>query len=375
MEIIEVIEPGMLTTVQDTGRYGYMRYGIGTSGAMDCFALRIANILVGNAENEACLEMTMMGPTLRFLSDVIIALSGADLNPVVDGNQVPMYQATVIKQGTTLSFGGPSAGLRGYLAIAGGIDAPVALGSKSTDLKTHIGGVEGRSLAKGDRLSTASSSPPSHLEGRRAPRGLIPTYQSQHLLRVVTGPQNDAFTNKGLETFLNSTYTITPRSDRMGYRLEGPKIEHKESPDIISDGIPFGGVQVAGDGMPIVLMADRGISGGYTKIATVISVDLSELAQGTPGDEVTFKAVSVEQAHEALSQQEHAIEQLKALVSTPRSSRRFKMRVGSTDYNVTVDMAKSHAQGSKTRGHVFLESQDGETYTYAVEAEAKESDA
>lgn len=363
----------MLTTVQDAGRYGYMRYGIGTSGAVDCFALRLANILVGNPENGACLELTMMGPTLEFLSDALIALTGADLTPTIDGNQLPMWQAVAVKQGATLSFGGPSTGLRGYLAIAGGIDVPASLGSKSTDLKTRIGGVEGRPLAKEDRLSTTSASQPTHLEGRRMPRGLIPTYQNQHVVRVVTGPQDDAFTNRGLETFLGSTYTITPKSDRMGYRLEGPKIEHKGTADIISDGIPFGGIQVAGDGMPIVLMADRGISGGYTKIATVISVDLSELAQGMPGDEVTFKAVSVEQAHEALRQQEHAIEELKALVATPRSPRQFKMRVDGTEYYVTVDMAQPSTKDSKTSGHVSLEGQNGERYTYAVEAE--DSDA
>ena len=373
MEVIEVIKPGMLTTVQDLGRYGYLRYGVPTSGAMDPLALRMANILVGNPEGETCLEITVIGPRLSFLSDGLIALTGADLTPVLDGDPLLMWEAVSVRRGSTLSFEGPRQGSRAYLAVVGGIDVPEVMGSKSTYLKARSGGLEGRPLKEGDKLKASISSPPYHLEGRRAPRGLIPSYGRQHVLRVITGPQDDAFTNAGLETFLGSDYTITPQSDRIGYRLEGPKIEHKGSPDIVTDGAPFGGVQVVGDGMPIVLMADRGTSGGYTKIATVISVDLGGVAQGMPGDEVRFKAVSIEQAHEALRQQEHAIEGLKALVGSPRTSRKFRMRLGGVSYEVNLELATSVSarEGPKATGKVSLEAESGETYSYEVVAEAR----
>ncbi|MEE9199480.1 MAG: biotin-dependent carboxyltransferase family protein [Dehalococcoidia bacterium] len=376
MEVIEVVEPGLLTTVQDLGRYGYLRHGVPISGAMDPFALRVANILVGNPEGEACLEITVMGPRLSFLSDSLIALTGADLTPTLDGEPLPMWEAVAVRGESTLSFGESRDGSRAYLALAGGIDVPTVMGSRSTYLKAGLGGLEGRPLKASDRLKTPTPSPPHHRPGGRVPRGLIPSYGRRHLLRVITGPQDDAFTNRGLETFLGSGYTITPQSDRMGYRLEGPEIEHKGGSDIISDGIPFGGIQVAGDGMPIVLMADRGTSGGYTKIATVISVDLGELAQGMPGDEVRFRAVGIEQAHEALRQQERALDRLKAHVGSPQAARRFRMRLDGVDYEVSLDLAKTAGQGEGERasGRVSLEAEGGETHTYQVDAEPREED-
>ncbi|MFQ5874272.1 MAG: biotin-dependent carboxyltransferase family protein, partial [Dehalococcoidia bacterium] len=376
--LIEVIEPGLLTTVQDTGRRGYARYGVPTSGAMDTFALRVANILVGTPEGEACLEITVTGPRLRFLSDALVALTGADLAPRLDGEPMRMWEAVTVRSGSTLSFEGPREGSRTYLALAGGIDVPRVMGSKSTYLKAQLGGLEGRALKSGDRLGAPLPSPPHELEGRRAPRDLTPTYGHQHLIRVITGPQDDAFTKKGLKTFLRSVYTITPQSDRMGYRLEGPKIQHKESPDIISDGIPLGGIQVAGDGMPIVLMADRGTSGGYTKIATVISVDVDVLAQSMPGDEVRFEAVGIEQAHEALRQQEQVISRLKAMVGSPRATRKFKMRLDGVAYDISVELAQDEPvggkQGPRASGRVSLKGEEDETYTYQVDAESVEEE-
>ena len=378
MGVIEVIDPGVLTTVQDLGRYGHMRHGVPVSGAMDPFALRVANFLVWNPEGEAGLEITVTGPTLRFLSDSLIALTGADLEPTLDGNAAPMWESILVRQASTLSFQGLREGSRAYLALAGGIDVPRIMGSKSTFLQAQLGGLEGRALRSGDMLLTPLPSPPYELASRRPPRGLIPSYGHQHTLRVVTGPQDDAFTNKGLETFLSSSYTITPQSDRMGYRLEGPKIEHKASSDIISDGIPFGAIQVAGDGLPIVLMADRGTSGGYTKIATVVSVDLSDLAQGMPGDEVRFKAINIQQAHEALRQQELAISRLKELMATPGEIRNFRMRLDGVVYDVSIEMEnaesdqKDQVARARATGRVSLETEDGETHTYRVDAEARD---
>ena len=315
MDVIEAIQGGLLTTVQDLGRYGYQRYGVPVSGALDQFALRVANILVGNQDGDACLEIALAGPRLRFLTDTAIAITGADMAPRLDDEPVPMWQAVPVSQDGNLSFGRLRDGATAYLAVVGGIDVPQALGSRSTFTRSRLGGLEGRALKAGDRLSAVGERPVTRVEGRKLPREHVPTYGHSHTLRIVLGPQDDAFTQEGIQTFLSSTYAVTPQSDRIGYRLQGPRIQHRGGADIVSDGIPFGAVQVTGDGMPIVLLADRGTTGGYTKIATVISVDIANLAQAAAGDTVSFQSVSVEEAHQALKQQEDVIQQLRAMVS------------------------------------------------------------
>lgn len=324
MNIIELLDGGLLTTVQDMGRYGYQRYGVPVSGAMDLLALRVANILVGNQEGEAGLEITLVGPRLRFLADTVISITGADLAPHLNDEPVSMWQAVAVPRGGTLSFGSFRDGVRAYLAVAGGIDVPRVLGSRSTFTRSRLGGLEGRALRAGDVLSAIGEGPVTRVEGRRLPREQVPIYGHGHRLRVVLGPQDDAFTEEGVQTFLSSTYTVTPQSDRMGYRFQGPRVQHKGGADIVSDGIPFGGVQVTGDGMPIVLLADRGTTGGYTKIATVISADLASVAQALPGDTVSFQSVSVEEAHQALRQQEDLIQRLRDTPPTAFARRRYR---------------------------------------------------
>ena len=311
MDVIEVQDGGLLTTVQDLGRYGYQRYGVPVSGALDQFALRVANVLVGNQEGDAGLEIALVGPSLRFLADTVIAITGGDLDPRLDDESVAMWRALSLPQGGILSFGGLRDGMRAYLAIAGGLDVPQVLGSRSTYTRSHLGGLEGRALKSGDRLLAFREELATQVEGRNLPREQVPNYGHSHALRVVLGPQEDAFSQQGINTFLSATYTVTHQSDRVGYRYQGPQIEHKGGADIVSDGIPFGAVQVTGDGMPIVLLADRGTTGGYTKIATVISVDLALVAQATPGDTMSFRSVTVEEAHQALRQQEERIQQLR----------------------------------------------------------------
>lgn len=304
MKAIEIVEPGLLTTVQDLGRYGYQRYGVPVSGCMDQFALRAANLLVGNDDEAAGLEITLIGPRLRFLANLVIAVTGADLAPMLDDQPLPMWQSHEVSRGSTLSFAGIRDGVRSYISIAGGIDVPVVLGSRSTFTRARIGGFDGRALGQGDTLSIPEGVP-TDLGGKQGvPPSRVPVYGHSHKVRVVLGPQDDAFTPQGMETFLSAPYTVSPQSDRVGYRLEGPRIEHVAGADIVSDGIPFGAVQVVGDGMPIILMADRGSTGGYTKIAAVISADLPSLAQAAPGDTITFQSVTVEEAHRALREQE-----------------------------------------------------------------------
>jgi len=307
LETIEIVEPGLLTTVQDMGRYGYQRYGVPVSGSMDQFALRAANLLVGNDEVAAGLEITLIGPRLRFLASAVIAVTGADLAPVLDGQPLPMWQAHEVYRGSTLSFGGIRDGVRAYLSISRGIDVPVVLGSRSTFTRARIGGFDGRALAQGDKLSTLEGVTTDLGRKRGMPPNRIPVYGHTHKVRVILGPQYDAFTPQGMEIFLSAAYTVSSQSDRVGYRLEGPRIEHVAGADIVSDGIPFGAVQVVGDGMPIILMADRGSTGGYTKIAAVISADLPSLAQAAPGDSITFQSVTVEEAHRVLREQEQLL--------------------------------------------------------------------
>jgi antagonist of KipI len=319
---MEVLDGGMLTTVQDAGRYGYQRYGVPVSGAMDPFALRAANRLVGNDDDAAGLEMTLLGPRLRFPRPAVIALTGADLDATLDGRPVPRWESVAVHEGATLAFGSPRDGVRGYLAVAGGIDVPLVLGSRSTYARSKLGGFGGRPLKPGDVLETRASSPsvPSGL--RRVPTDRQPIYGHEHRLRVTLGPQDDRFTNDGLLTFFCSAYTVTPQSDRMGYRLAGPAIAHSAGPDLVSDGTPLGAVQVAGDGAPIVLMVDRGTAGGYTKIATVITVDVCRLSQAGPGDVVRFEAVTLEEAIAVLREQEAWLEALRAPGAGPDDRRR-----------------------------------------------------
>ena len=305
---LDIQEPGLQTTVQDKGRYGYQRYGVPVSGAMDLFALRAANILVGNDDGEAALEITALGPKLRFAAPTWISLAGADLSPTLDGAPLPMWETVEAAEGSVLAFGGPRDGMRAYLAVAGGIDVPVVMGSRSTYLKGPFGGLEGRALQSGDVLSTLSTGERSFIKrglARGTPR---PTYGHSHVLRVVMGPQESAFTPEAMSTFLGSNYTLSMDSDRMGYRLDGPAVEHAAGADIVSDGTSLGAVQVPGDGTPIILLADRGVTGGYAKIATVISVDTDKLGQAMPGDTLSFKSISVEEAHDIYKAQEDALE-------------------------------------------------------------------
>jgi antagonist of KipI len=294
--LIEVLRPGLLTTVQDRGRFGFQKFGVPVSGGVDETALRIANVLVGNPQGAAALEMTALGPQLRFLADAVVALTGAEVEGDLDGRPAPWYGAFQVRAGQVLDVRACSRGLRAYLAIAGGIDVPVLLGSRSTCLAAKFGGLQGRALMVGDVL--AGWSPSSLGEaGRVVPDAWRPRHGGPVALRVVMGPQDDAFTEAGRRTFLESTYRVSPHADRMGYRLDGPVIAHRGSADIISDWVPLGGVQVPGDGKPIILLADRQTTGGYPKIATVIKPDTGVVAQLRPGDGLTFRAVSVAEAH------------------------------------------------------------------------------
>ncbi len=309
---LEVLNPGLFTTVQDRGRYGFQRLGVPVSGAMDEFALRAANILVGNEDGAACLEMTVVGPTLRFLAPTRIAVTGGDLTPTIDGAPLSRWQTLGVADGAELTFGDMQDGMRAYLAVAGGIDVPTVMNSRSTYVPGGFGGVDGRTLQKDDVLSSFES---NGVASRSVDN--IPVYGEEHEVRVVVGIQASAFGAEAIEEFLSTTFTISLDSDRMGYKLDGLTVSHAGSPDIISDGNPPGAIQVSGDGVPTILLADRGTTGGYTEIATVIGVDLPTLAQALPGQSVTFAQVSIDEAHDALRRQEAALDAIRKSDEAP----------------------------------------------------------
>jgi antagonist of KipI len=294
---ISILEPGPQTTIQDLGRLGQLRYGIPPSGPMDRRAFVLANRLVGNPDGAAALECTVAGPRFQARTSVVCAVTGADVPVAVNDAPAPMWTTLALSAGDTLKIGAARAGVRAYVAFAGGIDVPRVLGSRATFLRGRLGGLGGRALKKDDALSLgpATSSP-----RRRVKVVSIPPLESEPTLRVVLGPQDDRFTEEGIATFLGAAYEVLPQSDRMGARLRGSRITHRRGHDIVSDGIALGSVQVPGDGQPIVLLVDRQSTGGYTKIATVCSVDIARLGQTRPGHRVHFQAVALARAHELL---------------------------------------------------------------------------
>ena len=310
---ITILNPGMLTSVQDLGRIGYQQFGVPVSGAMDPRSASIANILVGNDEGEAVLECTMMGPHIRFDAPNIIAITGGDLGATLDGQRIDTYRAIPVNAGQTLRFTMLRTGCRAFVAFAGGLDIPVVMGSRSTNMKAKIGGYQGRKLQKDDVIGfRAPKTDLKSLGLRRTSFEIKP--RAEYKQRTVLGPQDDALTERGITTFLSSVYTLTPEFDRMGCRLDGELIEHVKSGDIISDGIAFGAVQVPSAGKPIIMLADRQTTGGYAKIANVISADFRILAQLKAGDKVHFEKVSIAAAQEALLAQRATLNCLRSAI-------------------------------------------------------------
>jgi biotin-dependent carboxylase-like uncharacterized protein len=296
MKVFNVLKPGFFTTIQDLGRYGFLKYGVSISGAMDTFSLKAANLLVGNSPNDAGLEITLFGLELQALSSIQIAITGGVISPKINGEDVPMWQTLGIQRGEILSFGKVESGCRAYLAVRGGINTPLVIGSRSTCLRGGLGGISGRQLKIGDTIEAFDT---QRLELEyKVPEEHAPRFTNHFQAHVILGPQDDMFTEKGISTFLSSQYKVTLEADRMGYRLEGPLIEHRGKADIISDALLPGAVQVPKSGKPIVIMRDAQTTGGYPKIAVVISSDLSMLGQAKPNDVIEFNEVTLEQAQE-----------------------------------------------------------------------------
>ena len=298
-----VIQPGMLSTVQDQGRRGYRAFGMPSSGVMDRYAATMSNILAGNPATAAVLEMTLVGGSFRFASEAYIAIAGAEMKARLNGQPLKNWSGVYVPPDSELAFDRAADGCRSYLALHGGIAEPSVLGSASTYTRAALGGLDGRALRADDVLRIGRSAVlPS--AARELPRELVPRYGSDVRLRVILGPQDAAFTAEGLRTLFSGAFKVSPRNDRMGILMEGPTVQHVKGADIISDAIAAGAIQVPGDGHPIVMMADCQTTGGYAKIGFVISADLPRLAQARAGDGVSFVESSDEEAVAALAAEE-----------------------------------------------------------------------
>ncbi len=290
--MLEVVRPGLLTTVQDAGRRGWMRAGVPPSGPMDAPPFAVANRLVGNPPGAAGLEITLSGPVIRFHRAAVVAVCGAEFDLWVDTLPVPMWYAIFVRGGSYLRFGNRQYGARAYLAIAGGITTEPFLGSRATYLKGAFGGLEGRPLRRGDRLPVGGHAiaDPVAYAGRSWPRERRPAYTPAPTLRLV--PQSQGLPLQALTTLCAHPFEATHASDRMGVRLAGPVLPRQKGAPTISDGVVMGSVQVPPDGQPIVMMVDHQTTGGYPKVGAVIQADVPLLAQCLPGDRVRFEAVT-----------------------------------------------------------------------------------
>ncbi|OZI77376.1 biotin-dependent carboxyltransferase family protein [Bordetella genomosp. 12] len=324
---ITVLKPGMLSTFQDEGRYGYQHQGIPVAGAMDERAHRLANLLAGNNAQPATLEITLTGPTLRFDSAACLAVTGADLDATLDGKPLPLHRPLIARPGAVLAFGAPVRGARAYLAVYGGFALDPVMDSSSTYLRSGFGGWQGRALRKNDRIGLARP-----LQGQAEvldalaqalwdtriylPATLRP--QTRDTLRVLPGPHWEEFSERARTDFLNHAFRISAQSDRMGYRLQGPALRMERPRQILSEATCFGTIQVPAGGEAIVLMADRQTTGGYPKLAQIASVDLPSLAQRMPGEEVRFALIDLEQAQELDAARARAFDDLHASLQALR---------------------------------------------------------
>ena len=305
MSVIEVRVPGMLTTVQDLGREGFGPMGVSPSGAADPVALRIGNRLVGNAEGAAGLELTLLGGTFIFPERAVVALTGVDFGATLDNEPVELWSSAEVQPGQTLRMGPTRAGARCYLCVRGGVDVKSFLGSASTHLLSGLGGFEGRALRKGDvlRIGTAGGGFRTFRK-RKVARRALEKLSPRKVLRVTAGPQSDWFSSDAQKMFYGSAYRVAEESNRMGLRLEGAAITSPFGAEMISEGVSLGAVQITASGLPIILFVEQQTTGGYPKIANVISADLSSLGQLRPRDEIRFERVEMETAQMLLVEQE-----------------------------------------------------------------------
>ena len=330
---VVVSRAGFLTSVQDLGRIGFRQFGVSTSGAVDSFALRVANLLVGNDEGAAGLEITLGGLQLRFEDERIVAWCGGEFDVQIGSRALPAGHVAHLQRRDELKFGRAQIGCRCWLAISGGFDVPVVLGSRSTDLRANFGGLEGRTLRDGDQLplgnwpgssafakATADkSSPATGISSWTAPHDWTSPASRHPNLRFMRGIDWERFNASMLQRFTTEAFMVSPDSDRMGVRLDGPELKREHETDLISEAVAPGTIQVPPSGKPILLLGDCQTIGGYPKMAHVITVDLGVAAQLRAGDHIGFSEVSLEEAHRLLLERERDLERFRIGLSLQRS--------------------------------------------------------
>jgi biotin-dependent carboxylase-like uncharacterized protein len=322
---IRVRQPGLLTTVQDAGRFGEYAIGMPPSGAMDMFSYQVGNYLVGNEDDAAGLEMTYLGPELEFSENAVIAITGAEMPPKINGEEALTWEVIAVEAGDVLSFDYLKSGARSYLAVAGGIDVPIFMHSRSTYTLIGLGGLEGRALREGDELVVGEGGDRSERVGMAVDEDYVPAYSKETELRVIIGLASYRLTEESMEEFLNATWTVTPDADRVGYRYKGGELKfvEREQPagagadpaNVVDFGYPIGSIQVPGGVEPIVLMNDAVTGGGYATIGTIISADRDRLAQTKTNDNTRFRSVDLDEALEAREERRQQMMQIQQALS------------------------------------------------------------
>ena len=305
MPVIEVLAPGLFTTVQDLGREGFGPIGVSPSGAADPISLRLGNRLVANYESAPALEMTLLGGTFRFPEGATVALTGSDFGADLDGDPVDLWASIEARPGQTLRVGSTRSGARCYLSVQGGIDVKHFLGSASTHVLTGLGGLNGRPLKQGDVLKIAPTT--GSFRNRTIDPRIIEHLSRRSVLRVTTGPQSDWFPEASRRVFYASAYRVAEESSRMGLRLEGSPVPARPGREMITEGVSLGAVQIPAGGQPIILFVDQQTTGGYPKIANVISADIHRVGQLRPRDEIRFERIELEAARSLLREQEELL--------------------------------------------------------------------
>ncbi len=339
-------DPGPFTTIQDLGRFGSQSQGVPPAGAADRDALETANLLVGNVPSEACLECTLRGPEFELAGPAAFAVCGADMEVRINGVTAPRWETLYAEAGDVVAVGLAAAGLRGYIAFAGGLEVPVVLGSRSTYTRAGFGGWEGRALRPGDRILLRAGPPAGGIPRRAVPVDLRPAYPDEIHVRAIPSHETSRFEPDSIERFFREAYTVSPQSDRMGCRLDGEPLVHTRGADIVSSGVQTGTVQVPGNGLPIVLLADRQTTGGYTRIAHVVQADLPRLGQARPGCRVRFVRATLQEAQAAWRDRERNLAARIRSRDTPTlppahsvpeaQGLRFRVTVGGRTYDVEI---------------------------------------
>ncbi|MGN1480356.1 biotin-dependent carboxyltransferase family protein [Porcipelethomonas sp.] len=300
---VKILRAGPMMTVQDCGRFGFADKGVSQSGVLDYYSAACINCILGNSRNEAVIEMTMMGGDFEFENTAFFALGGADMQACLNGRECSLYTVYKAESGDVLTMGYAQKGCHGYISFSGGIDVPVVMGSRSTNMKCGIGGFNGRKLMTGDVINTGFLSCTEGIS-------IEPEDVYGDIVHVVSGAQCDMFTQKGIDTFFSEEYTVSGNYDRMGCRLQGTAIESKNGMDIISDGIAFGSIQISSDGQPIVMLADRQTIGGYAKIGAVATADIPKFVQHKPGEKIKFEKITIKEAQKMYIRREKELNKM-----------------------------------------------------------------